>query len=163
MASTSNQSQNQSNNQMMMNIAQTVRNYLSKNRVKIIICTPCFGGMIHNCYFQSMCDLTINFTKLGIPFEIMTLGNESLIQRARNGMVAKFLDDPVATHMMFIDADITFSWVSIVRLLLSGRELCGGCYPKKVFNWDKIKSSISKVCVNLLLISLSLEFHLRLW
>jgi hypothetical protein len=75
---------------------------------------------------------------------MMTIGNESLIQRARNGIVAKFMGDSEATHLMFIDADITFSWVSIIKLLLSGKELSGGCYPKKCFNWDKIKHHIQK-------------------
>jgi hypothetical protein len=74
----------------------------------------------------------------------MTVGNESLIQRARNGIVAKFMGDDAATHLMFVDADITFSWVSIVKLLLGNKELSGGCYPKKCFNWDKIKHHIGK-------------------
>ena len=120
-------------------IFMATREYLKKNKVKIIIGTPCFGGMIHNGYFQSMIELAANFTKLNIPYEVMTIGNESLIQRARNGIVAKFMSDPTSTHLMFIDADITFSWVHIVKLLISGKELCGGCYPKKAFNWDKIK------------------------
>jgi membrane-associated HD superfamily phosphohydrolase len=125
-------------------IASSVRHFLVKNKVKIIIGTPCFGGLLHNGFFQSMLELSVNFTKLNIPFEIMTIGNESLIQRARNGIVAKFMGDKESTHLMFIDADITFSWVSIVKLLLSGKELCGGCYPKKCFNWDKIKHHIKK-------------------
>lgn len=125
-------------------IATTVRQYLLKNKTKIIFGTPCFGGMLHNGFFQSMLELSVNFTKLNIPFEMMTIGNESLIQRARNGIVAKFMADPNASHLMFIDADITFSWVNIVKLLLSGKELCGGCYPKKCFNWDKIKHQIQK-------------------
>ena len=45
---------------------------------------------------------------------------------------------------MFIDADITFNWISVVKLLLSGKEFSGGCYPKKCFNWDKIKHHIGK-------------------
>ena len=125
-------------------IASAVRQYLLKNKVKIIFGTPCFGGMLHNGFFQSMLELAVNFTKLNIPFEMMTIGNESLIQRARNGIVAKFMADSNATHLMFIDADITFSWVNIVKLLLCGKELCGGCYPKKCFNWDKIKHQIKK-------------------
>ena len=125
-------------------LAMAVRQYLLKNKTKIIIGTPCFGGMLHNGFFQSMLELAVNFTKLNIPFEMMTIGNESLIQRARNGIVAKFMADNSSTHLMFIDADITFSWVNIVKLLLSGKELCGGCYPKKCFNWDKIKHQISK-------------------
>ena len=120
-------------------ISQAVRQYMSKNKVKIIIGTPCFGGLLHNGFFQSTLDLSVNFTKLNIPFEVMTIGNESLIQRARNGIVARFMGDDTATHLMFIDADITYSWISIIKLLLSGKELCGGCYPKKCFNWDKIK------------------------
>jgi len=125
-------------------ISGAVKQFLLKNKVKIIIGTPCFGGLLHNGFFQSMLELSVNFTKLNIPFEMMTIGNESLIQRARNGIVAKFMADSVATHLMFIDADITFSWISIVKLLLSGKELSGGCYPKKCFNWDKIKHHIQK-------------------
>ena len=120
-------------------LVDAVRKFLSYNKVKILFGTPCFGGMLHNGYFQSMLELSGNFTKLGIPFEVCTIGNESLIQRARNGIVAKFMSDSTATHLMFIDADITFSWVSIVKLLLGNKELSGGCYPKKCFNWDKIK------------------------
>jgi hypothetical protein len=125
-------------NQMEM-VFDAVRKFLAKNKVKILIGTPCFGGMLHNGYFQSMLELSANFTRLGIPYEVITIGNESLIQRARNGIVAKFMSDDTATHLMFIDADITFSWISIVKLLLSNKEFSGGCYPKKCFNWDKIK------------------------
>lgn len=127
-----------------VNLVEVVRKFLSKNKVKIIIGTPCFAGQLHTGYFQSMLDLAVNFTKLGIQFEVMSIGNESLITRARNGIVARFMGDNDATHLMFIDADITFGWISIVKLLLSGKELCGGCYPKKCFNWDKIKHHIAK-------------------
>lgn len=126
------------------NLVEAVRRFLSRNKVKIVFGTPCFGGLLHNGFFQSMLELAGMFTRLSIPFEVITIGNESLIQRARNGIVAKFLADPTATHLMFIDADITFSWVSVVKLLLSGKELSGGCYPKKCFNWDKIKHHIGK-------------------
>ena len=128
----------------MENLADTVRKFLLRNKVKVIFGTPCFGGLLHNGFFQSMIELSAMFTRLGIPYEVITIGNESLIQRARNGIVAKFLSDDSATHLMFIDADITFNWVSVVKLLISGRELSGGCYPKKCFNWDKIKHQIGK-------------------
>ena len=125
-------------------LIDVVRKFLAKNRVKVLIGTPCFGGQLHVGYFQSMLELAINFTRLGIAFEVMSIGNESLITRARNGIVAKFMGDDAATHLMFIDADITFSWVSVVKLLISGKELCGGCYPKKCFNWEKIRHHITK-------------------
>ena len=105
-------------------VVDAVKKFLAFNKVKILIATPCFGGMLHNGYFQSMMDLSNNFVRLGVPFEVITIGNESLIQRARNGIVAKFMSDDNLTHLMFIDADITFSWLSIIKLLLCKKELC---------------------------------------
>ena len=54
-------------------IVDAVRKFLAKNKVKILFGTPCFGGMLHNGYFQSMLELSGNFTKLGIPFEVAQL------------------------------------------------------------------------------------------
>ena len=120
-----------------------VTNYLKNNEIKLLIGTPCYGGLVHSGYFQSMLELTSNLTKLNINYEVINVGNESLITRARNGIVAKFLSDDF-THLMFIDADITFPWLGIIRLLLSEKDLCGGCYPKKNINWDKVKRNLIK-------------------
>ena len=45
---------------------------------------------------------------------------------------------------MFIDADITFNWQSVLRMLLFNREVVCGCYPKKTLNWDKIKNNLKQ-------------------
>lgn len=130
--------------EFIIEFLKTVKTFADVNNVKILIGTPCFGGQIHVGYFQSMMDLTINFTKLGINFEIMTVGNESLITRARNGIVARFIGDKTLTHLMFIDADITFSWIGILKLVIANKELSGGCYPKKVLNWDKVSANVKR-------------------
>jgi len=129
--------ENQEKNQEVP-LQEVVEKFLKENNVRILFGTPCYGGMLHTGYYQSMIDLAINFTKLNIPFEIVNIGNESLITRARNGIVAKFLGNSVYTHLMFIDADITFSWVSVLKLILGNKELSGGVYPKKHLNWKKI-------------------------
>jgi hypothetical protein len=125
-----------------IDIATAVKNYIKNNKVKILIGTPCYGGLIHTGYFQSMMQLIVNLTKLGVEHEVLNIGNESLITRARNGIVAKFLSSDEYTHLMFIDADITFSWLSVIKLLLVGKDLSGGCYPKKSINWDKVKNRV---------------------
>ena len=152
--------QNQQNQVREVSIEEAVSLYLQKNKVKVLFGTPCYGGMCHTGFFQSMMEMTANFTKLKIPFEIMTIGNESLIPRARNGIVAKFMAQEELTHLMFIDADITFNWVSLVKLLLSDKELCGGCYPKKMINWDKVKHHIKEenAIDNNLLLAKSLDY-----
>lgn len=125
-------------------IFDAIQQYMKQNSLKIIIGTPCYGGLLQNGYFQSVMQLTANFTKLGIPFEISTIGNESLIPRARNSIVAKFMADEAATHLMFIDADITFPWHSIIKLILMDKDLSGGCYPKKMINWEKVRHNLLK-------------------
>ena len=135
-------STNPSGQSKQLKLDEAVDMFLQKNKVKILIGTPCYAGMCHTSYLQSLVDLVKNFTLLKIPFEIMTIGNESLIPRARNGIVARFMSTSELTHLMFIDSDITFSWISIVTLLLSNKELSGGCYPKKMLNWDKVKHNL---------------------
>jgi len=127
-----------------VSLQDAVKDYLSKNKVRILIGTPCFGGQVHSGYFQSMCELIQKMTLLGINYEILNIGNESLVTRARNGIVAKFLGQDEYTHLMFIDADVTFPWLGVIRLLLSDRDLCGACYPKKNINWEKVKQQVKK-------------------
>jgi hypothetical protein len=57
--------------------------------------------------------------------------NESLVSRARNSLVAKFLANPKATHLMFVDADITFTPDDILRLVLHNKDVVCGAYPMK--------------------------------
>jgi len=126
-----------------VDLATAVRLYQEQNgKFKLLIGTPCYGGQLFTGYFQSILETAVNLTKLGVDFEVLNIGNESLIPRARNGIVAKFLGNPEYTHLMFIDADITFPWISIVKLLLSGKDVSGGCYPKKNINWEKVKKNV---------------------
>lgn len=139
------QQQQQQGMNMLQALVSGIQQYMKQKPLKIIIGTPCYGGLLYSGYVQSVCELCVNFTKIGVPFELCTIGNESLIPRARNGIVAKFMADKDATHLMFIDADITFPWFSILKLVLMDRELSGGCYPKKMINWDKIKHHVKNM------------------
>src|SRR6202044_2042019 len=67
---------------------------------------------------------------------------DALIPRARASLVAQFLDDPSATHLLFIDADIGFEPEQVLRLLECGAEMCAAVYPIKRIDWDKVKTII---------------------
>ncbi len=128
-----------------LDIRTHVNNYLRENpKTKVLFAVPCVHGQLYMGFHQSCIELAINFTKLGIPFEFVNIGNESLVQRARNGLAAKFMGDESYTHMMFIDADITFPWIAILKLLLVNKELSGCCYPKKSINWHKLKRAYER-------------------
>ena len=69
------------------------------------------------------------------------MGGESLITRARNTMVSMMLDqkDFVATHLLFIDADIGFDHSNVERLLMADKDVVCGIYPRKHIHFEKIK------------------------
>jgi len=100
-------------------------------KTHIHFCTPCYGGQILEGCFSSYLRFSILATKYGIPFSVDTLINESLVSRARNSLVAKFLANPEATHLMFVDADIAFNPDDVLRLVLHNKGVVCGAYPMK--------------------------------
>ena len=110
--------------------------------VKLHLATPCYGGMVSSEYMRSMCNLISMLTELGIKYEIKNISNDSLVTRARACLLATFLADPTATHLMFIDADITFHPKSILRMLAYDQDVVGGIYPMKTVNWGSIRKAI---------------------
>jgi hypothetical protein len=77
-----------------------------------------------------------------IELMIDTTENESLVHRARNVSVGRFMQKTDCEYLMFIDADIDFDPQAVVRLVKSGHELSVACYPKKVVMWDQAAQAI---------------------
>lgn len=115
-----------------------VREYVSKNNVKLAILTPCYGGTVFVNYMQCLIATRDLCSELGIKLKIDFCKNDSLVSRARNNLVARAMSDPDVTHIMFIDADITWAPVDVIKLLLTDKSLVGGVYPLKSYYWDKI-------------------------
>jgi len=112
--------------------------YLKTTRVHI--CMPCYGGMLTESTFMSYIKWSNTARQLGIDWTMETLTNESLISRARNTMVAKFLANPDSTHLMFVDADIGWEPWHLLVMLNRDVDVIGGLYP--------MKSLPIKWCVN---------------
>ena len=85
-------------------------------------------------YVTSIFDLSSHACRIGLNCSLY-MQSESLITRARNKMVARFLDDESLTHLFWIDSDITFNPQSAIRLLLADRDVVAGVYPSKSLNW----------------------------
>ena len=94
-------------------------------------CLPMYNGICNEATFISMIKFGIIASKLGINYSIDTMVNESLITRGRNNLVAKFLFNQQATHLMFIDTDLGFDAESILRLICANQDIVGGVYPMK--------------------------------
>lgn len=103
--------------------------YLKSTRIHFAL--PCYGGMLTESTFMSFIKFSAAARQLSMEWTIETLVNESLISRGRNTLVAKFMHNPTATHLMFVDADI--GWQSWHPLALLDRkvDVIGGMYPMK--------------------------------
>ena len=103
--------------------------YLRTTRVHI--CMPCYGGMLTESTFMSYIKWANTCRQLGIEWTMETMTNESLISRARNTLVAKFLNNPDSTHLMFVDADIGWEPWHLLVMLNRDVDVIGGLYPMK--------------------------------
>jgi hypothetical protein len=112
--------------------------------VNLLIATPCYGGLVYEGYLRSLLELQKILLQLNIKFSIYTIGNESLITRARNSIVALFLGNKDLTHLLFIDSDITFSPESVIRFLRYRKPVLGGAYPKKHVDLNLTKNSLKR-------------------
>ena len=109
------------------------------------ISTPCYGGQVLREFSKSMTGLYKLASKHNIPIVFDSMENESLIPRARNVAVGRFMNIPMAkkfTHFMFIDADIEFIPESVFRLLFAEHDVAVACYPKKYINFDGALSEV---------------------
>jgi hypothetical protein len=98
---------------------------------KVHVSMPCYGGMLTENTFMSYIKWANTCRQLGLDWTMETMTNESLISRARNTLVAKFLNNPTSTHIMFIDADIGWEPWHLLVLLNRDVDVIGGLYPMK--------------------------------
>jgi hypothetical protein len=107
---------------------------------KILIATPCYGGLVTDHFLISLLGLTRLLDKNAIEFDFRTI-SDSLITRARNTMASALLHDRSFTHLLFIDADLGFDPAALLRYLAFGKEVVCGVYPLKRLNIAEIRAS----------------------
>jgi hypothetical protein len=113
------------------------------DQIRLVVATPCFGGQVSSIYASSIFHLQrVLHNTSNVELKIHLRDGDALITRARANLVTLFLDDPAATHLLFVDADIGFRPEQVFRLIESGADVVAGVYPIKRVNWDKAKRAM---------------------
>lgn len=100
----------------------------------VVIATPCFGGQVGIGYMNSVLRLLAAVGK-EVSLSIVLYGNDALITRARAMLVANFLANPAATHLLFVDGDISFEPEQFERLLHQDKDFTAAMYPVRAIDW----------------------------
>ena len=95
--------------------------------INLLIGTPAYGGQVHVEYVSAL----LLFQRLGVAFALMTIGNESLITRARNSIISAFHERREYTHLLFLDADVHLPHQGLHRLLSHRKDVIGAPVPLK--------------------------------
>ena len=74
------------------------------SQVILFVSTPCYGGVCLAAYAESLLRLQRLCAQRGIQMMLDTTENESLVHRARNLAVARFMQKTQATHCRVRDA-----------------------------------------------------------
>jgi hypothetical protein len=113
------------------------------SRPLVVIATPCFGGQVGIGYMNSILRLMAAVgDRIGLA--ITQIGGDALITRARALLVAEFLDNPGATHLLFVDGDIAFEATQFERLFAQDKDFTGAMYPVKRIDWTKLPGQVAQ-------------------
>lgn len=112
-------------------------------QVKLFVATPCYGGMAHGFFVRSLLNLQVFSMQAQMPMSISFLFNESLITRGRNNLANMFMQSD-CTHLMFIDADISFDPAHLMRMIAADKDIITGIYPKKEINWHGVEAAVKR-------------------
>jgi hypothetical protein len=104
---------------------------------------PCYDRSLTEPFFMSFMKTVMYLKEINCKFAVSTI-TDSLINRARNNLVAKFMANPQFTHLIFLDVDLAFRPEDIVKLLWHDKEIVTGSYPIKDINWDKVVENVNK-------------------
>ncbi len=110
---------------------------------QIFLGLPCYDMSVTEPFFMSMIKTVMGFKEIGLKFALSTI-SDSLISRARNQLVAKFLANPEFTHFMFIDVDLAFLPDDILKMLWHDKDIMTGAYPIKEINWNKVVENVNE-------------------
>jgi hypothetical protein len=109
--------------------------------MKIMIATPAGGGLVTAPYAASLVGICKLLSQRGIEssYHSVTFAD---IEMARNYLASEFVADQTATHLLFVDADMSFRASLIARMLELHKKFTSAIYVKRNLDLGLLFDSI---------------------
>lgn len=118
----------------LRNAYASIREMFYRPRQKVIIATAFYECRGFSPYIASMCNTVRLLTIAGIEHEFMEVSGDAYVDRAKNTIINRFLDDSDATDLFMIDSDMSWNAEAVFNMLNMPEEIVVGSYPMKN-NW----------------------------
>ena len=107
---------------------------------KLFIPLICYNRSCHTDYMMSILRLYDYIKSKGMAATFYPIFWDSLVSRARNAAASEFLYGD-HTHLLFIDADISFEPSDVEKLLEADKDVVCVPYPKKYIKYESVKEN----------------------
>ena len=98
--------------------------------MKVLVATPAYGSQVTLPYLSSLIKTFESFANSDIQLKLKALGNEALINRARNTL-CHYARTKGFDKIFFIDADLGWTVDDFKKIVASEKLVVGGTYPLK--------------------------------
>lgn len=104
-------------------------------KMKVAFATPFYMSQENSNFGESMIYTTRMLSQAGIDWELLRVNGDSYVDRAKNTLLANFLETD-CTDLIMIDSDESWHPLAISRLLQHPEDIVAGAYPFKN-NWGQ--------------------------
>jgi hypothetical protein len=106
----------------------------NKKKLKLVICSPFYEVKAWSPYVVSLVDSIRALNEMGITWDYYEVSGDSYVDRAKNGLVHRFMEQSDYTHLMMIDSDMSWElkgFLKMIKAILVGFPMVGAAYPCK--------------------------------
>jgi hypothetical protein len=106
----------------------------NKKRLKLVIASPFYEVKAWSPYVVSLVDSIRALNEMGITWDYYEVSGDSYVDRAKNGLVHRFMEQSDYTHIMMIDSDMSWElkgFLKMIKAILVGFPMVGAAYPCK--------------------------------
>lgn len=114
-----------------------------QSRPAVLLGTPAAGEQVSMHYTRSLLAVQRRFGELGWRLDVSARAH-GLVTTSRNAFASAVVENPDLTHLLMVDADISFEPEVIERLVTADFDISGACVPLRQVSWGRVASLLSQ-------------------